>query len=666
MRYLLVFLFLSFSFLYSQSNSDCMQCHSDKELTGLNADSTEVPMYVDQAEFKASIHGDLDCVDCHQDLQGVEEFPHNEDLEPVSCENCHEDVGDTYNQSKHGLKFVDMEELAPKCWDCHGSHDILPSDNPASRTSAQKLPLTCCGCHEKRNLDVNNPLKQPCVIQYYLKGVHGKALMEGNDAAPNCNTCHPAHEIRKRIDPQSTVYKLNISKLCGKCHIEELEDYSLSIHARALKHGMLESATCTDCHGEHMILSPDSAYFVSAHEACVRCHNNPDVIKKYGLPKNVVSTYEDSYHGRSVELRRRDAATCASCHNYHDVLEEKDLRSTVNENNLVQTCRKCHPEATESFANSYTHEQMLIKGDSVNYYIRLIYIILIVSVIGAMFLHNLIIYLKYIGYKKKEEKRFYIIRFTPVEIFQHIILMLSFTILAISGFALRFSDAAWVQLLEQMGIGEVSRGIIHRVAAVFFVAISLYHLFYLFFTKRGKQVFKQMMLRFSDIPETVQTVQYYLGLRKAKPKYEEFDYTEKAEYWALVWGGIVMGITGIILWFPVIITWLAPSWIVRAAELIHYYEAILATLAILVFHLFFVIAHPEQYPMNLSWLTGKMSLKAAIRKHPKWIERLLKEKKELDLLPDEVRANCETVDDIKKLLSSAGPEDEETKFGKFS
>jgi len=324
--------------------------------------------------------------------------------------------------------------------------------------------------------------------------------------------------------------------------------------------------------------------------------------------------------------------------------------STVNGKNLVKTCSKCHENVTESFAKSYTHEAMLIRGNPVNYYVTLIYIILIVAVIGGMFIHNLIIFLKYVKYKKQEEKRYYIIRFKPAEIFQHAILVISFTILAISGFALRFPNAWWVNLFEEAGINEVMRGWIHRVAAVVFVAISLYHIFYILFTKRGRHLFKQILLYKSDLSEVIQTLKYYMGLSHTKPRYEEFDYTEKAEYWALVWGGVVMGVTGIILWFPTLITSFAPSWTIRAAELIHFYEAILATLAIVVFHLFFVIAHPEQYPMNLSWLTGKMSLQAAIHKHPRWVERILQEKSDLDLLPEVIQANCRTLTDVENYL----------------
>jgi len=293
---------------------------------------------------------------------------------------------------------------------------------------------------------------------------------------------------------------------------------------------------------------------------------------------------------------------------------------------------------------------MLIRSNPLNYYITLIYISLIVGVIGIMFLHNLIIFIKYIKYKKKEEKQYYIIRFRPLEIYQHAILMISFTLLAISGFALKFPDAWWVKWFESIGIDEEVRRLIHRISAVFMILVCIFHVFYIALFRRGRHLLNQIMFRRRDIGEVLQTVKYYLGLTHHKPDYEEFDYTEKAEYWALVWGNAVMALTGFVLWFPTTFTGFAPSWIVRASELIHFYEAILATLAIIIFHLFFVIVHPEQYPMNLSWLTGKMSLKAALIKHRLWINRIFEEKQDLDLLPEVIQTNCTSVEDVEKIL----------------
>ncbi|MCK5452862.1 MAG: hypothetical protein KAJ16_00800, partial [Calditrichia bacterium] len=327
-----------------------MMCHADPDLTGLTKDDQEISMYVEESGYDNSIHSGLSCIDCHQDLDGLQDYPHEENLEVVNCGTCHDDAQQEYGESLHGLKFINRGDLAPKCSDCHGMHDILASSDPNSVTYFQNLPTTCCGCHESRSKRIRGEFKQPCVRADYLRGVHGKMVAEGMDFAPTCNTCHPAHSIRKRIDPQSTIYKLNIGKTCGQCHIDELAEYSESIHASALYHGVIESATCTDCHGEHQILHPDSALFVAGHDACIRCHTDEKLVKKYNLPTTAVSTYVDSYHGLSIKLGRDDAATCGSCHDNHHIHPSDNPHASTHENNLVETCSKCHENSSESFA----------------------------------------------------------------------------------------------------------------------------------------------------------------------------------------------------------------------------------------------------------------------------------------------------------------------------
>ena len=141
--------------------------------------------------------------------------------------------------------------------------------------------------------------------------------------------------------------------------------------------------------------------------------------------------------------------------------------------------------------------------------------------------------------------------------------------------------------------------------------VGIYHVFYLIATRSGRRTFRQMLPRLSDLREAVHTVNYNLGIRKEKPHPAHFDYAEKVEYWALVWGTIIMTATGIVLWFKI---WAAeglgiPLWGLDVALSIHYYEAILATLAIIIWHFYFVIFDPAVYPMNWGWLTGWIRLK---------------------------------------------------------
>ena len=128
-----------------------------------------------------------------------------------------------------------------------------------------------------------------------------------------------------------------------------------------------------------------------------------------------------------------------------------------------------------------------------------------------------------------------------------------------------------------------------------------------------------------DVFQFIGNVKYYLGLSKSKVDFDRYSYIEKAEYWAVVWGTVIMGLTGLVLWFPVFFTSIAPAWIIKASETLHYYEAILATLAILVYHMFFAIFHPEDYPINLTFLTGKMKKEEVEDRFKGWHDEIAKE-----------------------------------------
>ncbi|MBI2952638.1 hypothetical protein HYY27_11110 [bacterium] len=120
----------------------------------------------------------------------------------------------------------------------------------------------------------------------------------------------------------------------------------------------------------------------------------------------------------------------------------------------------------------------------------------------------------------------------------------------------------------------------------------------------------------------IQNLRYHLGRTGDPPRFDRYSYIEKAEYLALIWGTGVMAVTGLMLWFPVEATSWLPGWAVRVAEVIHYYEAWLATLAILVWHFFFVMFHPGEYPMSATWLDGKVTEEELRHHHPQEYERL--------------------------------------------
>jgi hypothetical protein len=143
---------------------------------------------------------------------------------------------------------------------------------------------------------------------------------------------------------------------------------------------------------------------------------------------------------------------------------------------------------------------------------------------------------------------------------------------------------------------------------VVMIGASVYHLVYAFLTRDGRKLILGLLPEPRDATDVVSVLRYYLGLGGAKPEFKRFTYAEKAEYWALVWGVIVMAVTGVMLWAKMSVSNFLPRWWLDVATAIHFYEAILASLAILVWHFYQVFFDPDVYPMNWAWYDGKVSL----------------------------------------------------------
>jgi len=159
-----------------------------------------------------------------------------------------------------------------------------------------------------------------------------------------------------------------------------------------------------------------------------------------------------------------------------------------------------------------------------------------------------------------------------------------------------------------LSLGEHMRRLVHRVAAVVLIGVSIFHIVDVLLTREGRRLARDLFPVLDDVVGAWQNLSYYLGLSKTKPEFARFNYAEKAEYWALVWGMFVMAGTGIMLWGKVFFGNHLPRWWLDIATAIHYYEAVLATLAIIVWHFYQVFLDPDVYPMNWAWWDGKMAL----------------------------------------------------------
>jgi formate dehydrogenase gamma subunit len=223
------------------------------------------------------------------------------------------------------------------------------------------------------------------------------------------------------------------------------------------------------------------------------------------------------------------------------------------------------------------------------------------------------------------------VRFDRIQIAQHMTLAVTFILLVLTGFALRYPEALWVKWTGIAFLSEPLRSWSHRILGVALILFSVVHVFYVALSRRGREEFKAMLPTFQDILDFRDNMGFHVWATKRKPRFGRYDYTQKAEYWALVWGTGLMAITGLVLWFPVVATSWAPAWIVSISETIHFYEAWLAMLAIVVWHFFFVMFHPEVYPMSWIWLTGKMPEHELQAVHGRWYDEEVADM--LDALP---------------------------------
>jgi cytochrome b subunit of formate dehydrogenase len=459
-------------------------------------------------------------------------------------------------------------------------------------------------------MESNGESSQP--FTSYQDSVHGRAVEKGSTKAAVCTDCHGTHEILAANDQKSPIYKFNVPATCGKCHTKVEETFMQSIHGQGIARGNGLAPVCTDCHGIHSIKAhtnpnaPVSEQNVS-RDICARCHQGVRLSQEFGVPGNRVTSYFDSYHGLATEGGSVVAANCSSCHGVHNILPSSDPRSTVNRANLDATCGKCHQGVTQKFTQTKVHfegGQSKDIGSVAVRWVRWFYLALIFLVIGAMFLHNAIVWRGKAVQRRRMQNPF-MVRMTANQRWQHLVLLSSFIVLVITGFALKFPNS-WIAELLGNGNGERLRSIIHRIAGVILIGAGTYHVCYLIATREGRRLIRDLAPRPKDAVDVIGMMRYYLGLGGQKPKFARFTYGEKAEYWALVWGTALMALTGIMMWAKVWVGNLLARWWVDVATTIHYYEAILATLAILVWHFYQVFFDPDVYPMNWAWWDGKM------------------------------------------------------------
>ncbi|HYV24352.1 MAG TPA: cytochrome b/b6 domain-containing protein [Pyrinomonadaceae bacterium] len=564
----------------------------------------------------------------------------------LQCEGCHgpgkqlpylagslfhNEPHNGYDHSFHAQAKQNGAKAAA-CRDCHTRNGdlstMLPASDPKSTINRANIAETCGRCHGDKSVMQGSGISNQVFLSY-RESVHAKAIARGNMSAAVCTDCHNAHDIQPAANQKSSIAQVNIPNTCGKCHRTEANEFIESVHGQAVVRGVSRAPVCTDCHGIHNIVLPfdgnsKQATTAVGTDSCANCHEGVTLTKEFGVASGRVASYKDSYHGLASQMGSKVVANCASCHGVHNILPSSDSRSMINSGHLQQTCGQCHVGASENFtkgkihltselvSNVQTHD-IAARGTQI---VRWIYLPLIFLTIGGMALHNALVWRKKVVARRRQYRP--IVRLTANQRMQHWLLLTSFMVLVLSGFALQYPDSVLGWLLSS----EYLRRIIHRVAAVIMLIVGVYHLGYLALSRDGRKWVKDMLPKIKDVRDVVGNFTYYLGINRRKPKIARFGYAEKAEYWAVIWGTFIMGLTGLMIWFKIGVFGFLARWWIDIALSIHFYEAVLATLAIIVWHFYHVIFDPDVYPVNFAFIDGRVSEELYREEHELDFERI--------------------------------------------
>ncbi len=629
-------------------NSECMDCHEAEfkpRKKGLPPEWVGVKPEV----FAKSVHGKLNCVDCHT---SVAETPHPSKLPPAQCASCHEKAAGQYATSIHGMSHQMGASDAASCASCHGTHNILPVKQADSPVFKLNLPKTCGACHDNPKLTKEYRMGQTEAAGHYLDSIHGRALMKmGLIVAPSCNDCHGVHDIKRSIDKDSHSNHANIATSCGKCHVGIEDTYNASVHGQLLVKGDKRGPVCTDCHSAHDIEKPATAHFKGLSDlSCGKCHESR------------LEHYRETYHGKAMALGQpnvaSEVAACYDCHGHHDVFPVSDPRSRLSKANIVHTCSQCHAGVNAKFTEYQPHADPL---DKVNYpLLNKVFLFMTALLVGtfAFFgLHTVFwlfrsIYLYLTDSKtfreaiiKQEADDVQYTRFTPFERFLHLMVVTSFLLLVITGMPLKFYYTDWAKVIFHfIGGAGVARSLHHFGAIITFTYFAL-HLGSLLSSlwHRRKSIPNpvtgrielrriwqaifgpdSMVPSFQDWRDFVAHQKWFFG-KGPKPQFDRWTYWERFDYFAVFWGIFMIGVSGLILWFPKFFTLFLPGWVINIALLVHSDEALLAAGFIFTFHFFNTHFRIEKFPMDTVIFSGRVSKTEMLHERKRWYDRLVAE-----------------------------------------
>ena len=516
---------------------------------------------VNHAGLKGSAHKELVCQDCHSSITAA---PHTPAMvkEKASCGACHNDAAEAFRKSTHSREdYVPGDH--PTCIFCHGSGDPHAITAGSKWTRQQKVQV-CTQCHEQRER-MGRYKVDPDAVASYKESFHGKALLRFNDLrVAICTDCHLHHDVLSPSHPASTTHRNNAAKTCSQqgCHPGARVNFAMS-------------------GANHLRLKVKDTPALYWEEFFFRALTTVTILLLLA--------------GVALDLRR------------------------------------------EVFGQGRPPRAGRLVGALISLSFLFVVIALTLSVLGAggvkwtamaaAGLIGLAVVFHLFRPRKRDEavpqKRYQ--RFTLAQRIQHGLLALSFTLLVLTGMPLRFPEVEWLRALNlAMGGLPVSR-LVHRGAALVMIFTWIWHTVYLLYRwKQAGFTLKSMTMlpTRKDLADVLDTARYYLGLTAEEPKFDRFQFREKFDYFAVYWGMPIMVLSGLVLWFPIYFGNLLPEVGLSAALIAHSDEAVLAFLAIVLWHFYNTHFNPDSFPMSGVFLTGTMTREEMEREHPLELERL--------------------------------------------
>ncbi len=637
------------------ANQDCFRCHEDPELMGV-AQGDTVSLFVDEQAYNASAHATTACAQCHTDVSSARMRPCETATSRVDCGICHAGPMQQHSEGMHGRLADQGDPDAPLCLDCHGKHNTKKYVWPTSPTFPRNVPELCARCHRQgeaaavrieeqlamRELlefaqeNPENLAQLMTPVESYEMSIHGQGLYQsGLVVTATCSSCHTAHRPLPPADPASSIHPDNVAGTCGTCHHGIEEQFQTSIHWPGIGEAPAEDLpSCEDCHTSHTISRTDRADFrLMMMDQCGRCHAEES------------ETFFETFHGKVSRLGDAAVAKCYDCHGTHNILPTTEPASVLSRRNIVETCSQCHAGANRRFTGYLTHAT----HHDQDRYPFLFWTFwgmtaLLVGTLTLATIHTAAWLFRlwrtpgeWTRHKAVPGQKLYR-RFTTFQRSLHLVMLLSFFTLALTGMVLKFSNTGWAQFLSSVFGGFHVTGFLHRFGAVTLIVVFFVHLRDVFKQRRATDrswwqfigADDSLVFNKTDLREFIASMKWFAG-RGPRPKYGRYTYWEKFDYFAVFWGMMVIGSTGLFLWFPEFFTIVLPGWWVNVATIIHSDEALLAVGFIFTIHFYNTHFRPDKFPMDPVIFTGRVPLEELKADKPREYEDLV-ESGELDKL----------------------------------